>query len=45
MAELKLKNNLNRTWNVTLQPKEHYTWVITTSEDYREDNFRNWGFR
>ena len=45
IADIKQDNNQNRAWAITLQPKEHYTWVIATSEDYKEENFRNWGFR
>ena len=45
LANLKHHNNEDRAWRITLQPKESYTWVISTSENYKEDNFRNWGFR
>lgn len=45
LRELKKHNNADRAWNITLEPKESYTWVISTNQDYKEDNFRNWGFR
>ena len=45
LADLKHHNNADRAWRITLQPKESYTWVISTSENYKEENFRGWGFR
>lgn len=41
----KEQHNQDRRWEVRLQAKEAFTWVISTSEPYSLNSFKNWGFK
>jgi hypothetical protein len=43
--DFKNSANENRKWSVSIGPKGQFTWVISTGEDFNEENFKKWGFR
>jgi hypothetical protein len=45
ITEEKENYNTDRRWNIHLEAKEAFTWVIGTTEDYNSNNFKNWGFK
>jgi hypothetical protein len=45
IATAKEDYNTERRWNIHLEAKDAFTWVISTSEDYNLSNFKAWGFK